>query len=243
MTSLPDFQDVVSDVQRLEQTASTSPPQPPAALERATRKMETSATSVSENALTIARQIVFAVTLSALSVSPQIATPSTWRRREVVTNSESSPTKISPELVQQMRQMLERAAYEFFEDGMDSNFSQELLLSVIDYGNAAIDAIAEYLFSSMANADVGSETLRRLADIRDPRILATRWALLQRSLKHRSSRVRDGAVLAFASLDDHRALEFLQDAMGEEPVPELRRLIQKVIKQLGVTHGETAAQS
>ena len=141
-----------------------------------------------------------------------------------------------------MRLIFEGGASEFFEDGMDSNFAQELLLSVRMYGNAAIDAIAEYLFSSTPNPDVGSEALKRLADIKDRSILASRWALFQRGLRHKSSRVRDGAILGFASLDDRRALALLKSAVTEEQVPELQRLIQKVIEQLGATHGEAAAQ-
>jgi hypothetical protein len=159
-----------------------------------------------------------------------------------VISAESSPTSVDPASVEQMRQIFERGASEFFEDGMDSNFAQELLVFVLKYGNAAIDAIAEYLFSSTANSDVASEALRRLADVKDRRILASRWALLQRSLRHRSSRVRDGAILGFASLDDHRALDLLKSAEIEEPVPELRHIIQKVIEQLGATHGEASAQ-
>jgi HEAT repeat protein len=142
-----------------------------------------------------------------------------------------------------MRRIFERGASEFFEDGMDSTFARELLFSVMEYGNAAIDAIAEYLFSSKVNSDVGSEALRRLAEIDDRRTPASRWALLRRALRHRSPRVRDGAVLGFASLDDPRALELLRSIANEEPVPELRRLIQKVIEQLGATHGKAAAKS
>jgi hypothetical protein len=183
-----------------------------------------------------------AVALSALSVNPHPIPLSSWRRREVVISAESSPASVNPALVEQMRLIFERGASEFFEDGMDSNFAQELLLSVVEYGNAAIDAIAEYLFASTPNSDVGSEALRRLADVEDRRILASRWALLQRGLRHRSSRVRDGAILGFASLDDRRAIELLRSVETEEPVPELQRLIQKVIEQLGATHGEAAAQ-
>ncbi len=236
-----DLDTAVPAVQRFEQTVSTAPSQLPDALERTTLKAETNATS-SPAALTIARHLVFAVALSALSVSPGPTALLSWRRSEIVTSAESLPASVDPALVEQMRQMFERGASEFFEDGMDSNFARELLLFVAQYGNAAIDATAEYLFSLTANSDVGSETLRRLADVEDRRILASRWALLQRGLRHRSSRVRDGAILGFASLDDRRALEFLESVKTEEPVPELRRLIQKVIEQLGATHGEVAAQ-
>lgn len=237
-----DLDRAVPTLHGFEQTASTAPFQLPDALERTTPKMETSATSISPAAFTIARHLVFSVVLSALSVNPQPIALSSWRRREVLISAESSPASVDQALVEQMKQMFERGASEFFEDGMDSNFAQELLLSVREYGNAAIDAIADYLFSSTVNSDVGSEALRRLADIEDQRILASRWALLQRGLRHRSSRVRDGAVLGFASLDDWRALELLKSMETEEPVPELRHLVQKVIEQLGAAHGEVAAQ-
>jgi hypothetical protein len=232
----------VEGVERLEQTASTAPSQLPEVLERATPKTQTTATSGPSAALSIARVLIVGVVFSALSASPQpIALPS-WRRREVVASVESIPAEINPVLVEQMRQIFEKGASEFFEDGMDSAFAQELLLSVMEYGNAAIDAIAEYVFSSTANPDVGSEALRRLGEVQDRRILASRWGLMQRALRHRSSQVRDGAVLGFASLDDRRALEILKSVEMEEAVPELRRLIQKVIEQLGAAHGEAAAQ-
>jgi hypothetical protein len=241
--SLPsDLETAVPAVQRFEKTVSTAPSQLPDAIERTTRKAETSATSGQPAALAIARQLIIAVALSALSVSPQPVVFPSWRRREIVAGAESVLASVDPALVEQMRQILERGASEFFEDGVESNFAQELLLSVMNHGNAAIDAIAEYVFSSTANSDVGSEALRRLADVQDRRILASRWALLQRGLRHKSSRVRDGAILGFASLDDRRALELLKSVEAEEPVPELRRLIQKVIEQLGAAHGEAAAQ-
>jgi hypothetical protein len=238
-----DFDETVPTVQRFEQTVSTAPSQLPDALEWITPKAETSGTSSPLAALTVARNLVFIVALSAFSsMSPQPIALSSSRRREIVTSAESSPTSVDPAIVEQMRQIFVRGASEFFQDGMDSNFAQELLLSVMEYGNAAIDATSEYLFSSAANSDVASEALRRLAEVEDRRISASRWSLLQRGLKHRSSRVRDGAVLGFSSLDDGRALQFLKSAETEERVPELRRLIQNVIEQLGTTHGEAAAQ-
>jgi hypothetical protein len=237
----PDLDRAVPPFQRVEQTASTSPPQPPDALERITPEMQTNATASSRIALNLARQVFVAFALSAVSISPQGAARPLRRRFEIVA-ADSLPAEVDPMLVEQIRQMFERGASEFFEDGMDSSFARELVLSVIEHGNATIDAIAEYLFSSTANSDVGSEALRRIADVEDRRSLASRWALLQRSLKHRSSRVRDGAILGFAALDDHYALEILKSVETEEPIPELRQLIQKVIEQLGVTHVETAAQ-
>lgn len=232
----------VPSFQRVELTASTSPPQPPDEIERITPELQTNATASSQRALNLARQIICAIAFTTVStLNPQCAARPLRRRFEIVA-VDSLPAEVDPMLVGQIRQMFERGASEFFEDGMDSSFARELVLSVIEHGSATIDAIAEYLFSTTANFDVGSEALRRIADIKDRRSLASRWALLQRSLKHRSSRVRDGAILGFATLDDHRALEVLKSVETEEPIPELQKLIQKVIEQLGVTHVETAAQ-
>jgi len=232
----------VSPVQRIEQTTATSPSQPPDALGRITPELQTNVTAGSGIARNLARQVLVAFVLSAASISPQGTALPLRRRFDIVASAVSSPAEVNPMLVEHMRIMFERGASEFFEDGMESDFAQELIHSVIEHGSAAIDAIAEYLFSSKANSDVGSEALRRIADVEDQRSLASRWALLQRSLKHRSSRVRDGAILGFAALDDSRAIEFLKVTETEEPIPELRQLIEKVIEQLGVKHGETAAQ-
>jgi hypothetical protein len=229
-------------IRRVEQTTATSPSQPPDAVERITPELQTNATASSGIAWNLARQVLVAIVLSAVSSSPQGAVLPLRKRFEIVASAASSPEKVDPMLVEQMRMMFERGASEFFEDGMDSSFARELVLSVFEHGSAAIDALAEYLFSSKANSDVGSEALRRIADVGDQRSLASRWALLQRSLKHRSSRVRDGAILGFAALDDYRAIELLKVTEKEEPIPELRQLIQKVIEQLDVKHGETAAQ-
>lgn len=236
------FDGDVPSVQRVEQTAATASSLRPGVPERIDSQMVTSSTENSQYALNLARQVFVAIALSATSINRQGAALPLRSRYEIVASAASSHTEVDPMLVEHMRKMFERGASEFFEDGMDSNFAREFIRSVIDHGSAAIDALAEYLFSPKANSDVGSEALKRLADVEDRRSLASRWALLQRSLRHKSSRVRDGAILGFAALDDHRAIECLKDAGTEEPIPELRKLIQKVIEQLGVEHGETATQ-
>ncbi len=169
------------------------------------------------------------------------------RRRRDETTAESSTAEIErdPELLDEIRKLFEQGASEFFQDGMYSSFSRALLLILAQHGRAAFQAIAEYVFSGAANADVVSEALRWLADFNNPATLPQRWAILQRTLQDRSPRVRDGAVLGFAALDDPRARELLLETQKKEMIPELRRLIQQVIDQLNATdahatsHGAT----
>lgn len=62
-------------------------------------------------------------------------------------------------------------------------------------------------------------------------------------LRDPSPRVRDGAVLGFATLDDPRARPFLYEARDSENVDELRRLIEKVVEQLNATNATSASRS
>lgn len=85
------------------------------------------------------------------------------------------------------------------------------------------------------NPDVVSEALRWLADFRDPATFSQRWSILQQTVRDRSPRVRDGAILGFAALDDPRARPLLAEARNVEQIAELRQLFDKVIQQLDAT--------
>jgi hypothetical protein len=56
--------------------------------------------------------------------------------------------------------------------------------------------------------------------------------LLERSLGSRSSRIRDGAVLGLAFLDDAAAIPYLRQVIDREPVKELRADMEQVLAQL-----------
>lgn len=164
------------------------------------------------------------------------------RRDEIVAESSTAEVERHPELLRQVESVFEQGADEFFQDGMHSNFSRSLLAMLARYGRAAFQAIAEYVFSGSGNPDVISEALRWLADFDDPKMLPQRWAILQRALFDRSPRIRDGAILGFAALDDPRARSLLLGIQDSEKIPELRRLIRQVIDQLNATHAAAAPQ-
>ena len=154
------------------------------------------------------------------------------RRRYGVEQTETGVTGTDHALVEAVTELFEEASSEFFEDGVHGRFSRRLLALLAGDASAVVRAIAAYLFSGQANATVASESLRWLAEFEDPTTLTQRWEILRRSLTAESSRVRDGAILGFASLDDARALPMLLAAQNNEPVAELRRLIDQVVAQL-----------
>jgi hypothetical protein len=154
------------------------------------------------------------------------------RRDDVLAESSTAAVEVDPLLLKEIRELFERGASEFFHDGVHSNFSRALLKTLAQHGQAAFRAIADYLFSGNAKPDVVSEALRWLADFNDASTLSQRWAILQHTLKDRSPRVRDGAILGFAALDDPRANPLLLEARNLEQIGELRSLIDQVVAQL-----------
>jgi len=163
------------------------------------------------------------------------------RRDEISAESGTAISRYDRELFVQIKELFERNTGEFFHDGMHSAFSRRLLVTLALHGRSALQAIADYLFSGETDPDVVSEALRWLADFRDPSTFAQRWAILQHTLRDPSPRVRDGAILGFAALDDPRAKPILAESRAVEHIAELQRLIDRVIQQLDATENATPA--
>lgn len=155
-----------------------------------------------------------------------------WRREYQVTESSTKESEIDEAVIRDVVRVFDEGAEEMFVDGYSSNFSRKLLALINHYGRDAVRGIIDYIFSGVAKADAVSEALRWLADFNDSSTLALRWHLLERTLRDPSPRVRNGAILGFANLDDSRAVPHLTAARQRETTEELTRLIDKVIAQL-----------
>lgn len=178
---------------------------------------------------------ILSAALTAVGSIP--ATSLTGRRRDgAVAESSTAAVEFDPELSDQVRRLFDQGGSEFFQDGVPTTFSRTLVDTLARHGHAALNAMAEHIFAGHVNPDVVSEALRWLADLNDPATLAQRWSILERTVRDRSGRVRDGAILGFATLDDPRARPVLLEAGRLEQIPELRQLIDKVLEQLDTTH-------
>lgn len=121
---------------------------------------------------------------------------------------------------------------EFFEDGMESTFSQQLNSSVKRYGNEALEAIICLIVYERVDPEVGGEALRWLGRIDHVESYGNRRWLLEKSLSLSSTRVRDGAILGLASMDDKHAIPYLKHAIEEEQCSELKADMKSVLEQL-----------
>jgi hypothetical protein len=184
------------------------------------------------------------VLTAALSISPgsAIIEAGTGRRRNTeLSESDTSDEQPDPALVSEARELFDRGASEFFEDGMHSSFSKALLKFLAAHGRRALAAIAAYLSAGHARPHVVSEALRWLGELHDQSSVRERWAIMQSMLRHPSPQVRDGAVIGFGLLDDPRARSILLEASKQEQVAELSRLIAQVVEQLEATANAAAA--
>ncbi len=121
---------------------------------------------------------------------------------------------------------------EFFEDGMESTFSHQLNSSIKRYGNDALEVITCLLVYDRVEPEVASEALRWLGRIDHAESYEYRRWLLERSLSLPSTRVRDGAILGLASMDDKHAIPYLKFAIEKERCSELKADMKSVLEQL-----------
>lgn len=122
-----------------------------------------------------------------------------------------------------------------FEDGMESDFSRELVRLIRQYGKTAMEVITTLIVNDNVDAEVVAEALRWLGRMDHPPSHHDRLWLLEKSLFSSSVLVRDGAALGLASLDDPHAIPYLQQAIEREKYASLREDLEQVRDQLEST--------
>jgi hypothetical protein len=126
----------------------------------------------------------------------------------------------------------QRAREERFEDGMESEFSNELESLVETYGSTARNVLARLLEDEGVSARVWGEAMRSLGRSDDRPSREARLWVLEKGLTSSSAFVRDGAALGLASMDDPSAIPYLQRAISSEKLEGLRADMQEVLLQL-----------
>jgi hypothetical protein len=119
-----------------------------------------------------------------------------------------------------------------FEDGMGNEFRGCLFSFIQKYGSLAIEILEKRLRSKDTDPDVVSMTLRYLGEIEHPATYRHRLTILIHALTHPSPKVRDGATLGLASIDQPIAIPYLENAIKQERISELRKDMEQVLQQL-----------
>lgn len=138
----------------------------------------------------------------------------------------------SKELSEEIYRLFKASEELNFEDGMETEFSQKLILFINKYGNEAIEIITSIIVYQRVNAEVASEALRWLGNIDHAPSYRFRLWLLERSLNSPKARIRDGAVLGLSFLNDPHAISYLKLAIEQEKCTGLRQDMEQVLVQL-----------
>jgi hypothetical protein len=191
-------------------------------------------------------------------MTQQLLTPGSWYRRqrspssaeqsERLTSQETNATDFSRreysenatiqewsvnDLPPMLTTLCTAAKGQYFEDGMDSAFSVQLIQCIQQYGDYAINELAHLILNEIVDDEIASEALRQLGHTEHPASYKARLWLLEKSLLTCSSAmVRDGALLGLALLDDSQAIPYLKLAIQQEQCPELRESLEQVLEQL-----------
>jgi HEAT repeats len=121
---------------------------------------------------------------------------------------------------------------EEIEDGMTAALGERISNLIRLRGSEAIKQLKELIASNDLSPSVVSHLLRWLGRIKNAASFDSRLKLLCENLRSESAVIRDGASLGLAALGSPKAISFLQKAIDQEKVPELRADMEQVLREL-----------
>lgn len=137
-------------------------------------------------------------------------------------------------------QIYKEGRNEIFEDGMENDFGLALVKIIEERGKVILNILRTYINDPDISSETFSEGLEWIGrmddedklEIKEDRRLFLEFCLLNSN----SARVKDGAGLGLAHMDDPVSIPTLQIAVNKEtePVsgPSLKVLLQQVLDQL-----------
>lgn len=149
--------------------------------------------------------------------------------------SSSMPVEKPKVLTAELQRIFFAAREEVFEDGMDSVFSRQLVNFMERHSRLAIDILSDLLILEQVNAEVAGEALRHVGYIEHAPTRLVRRRLLEHCLFGSSARVRDGAILGIAAMDDPKSIPYVEQAVERERIAELQDDMRDVLEQLRET--------
>ncbi|MDE0610550.1 MAG: hypothetical protein OXH77_11670 [Anaerolineaceae bacterium] len=153
-------------------------------------------------------------------------------------DNSTAETEKPEALTEELKRIFFAAREEVFEDGMDSVFSRRLIMFMKRYSRLGIDILSELLILERVNAEVAGEALRYVGYLEHSETHISRRRLLEHCLFGSSARIRDGAILGIAAMDDPKSIPFVEQAVERERISGLKEDIMDVLDQLHETLAE-----
>ena len=154
-----------------------------------------------------------------------------WNERDI-DRPEASIAASRSRILADIRTLFRNAAYEVFEDGMNSYFGSNLTRIIQAHGFAAVEEIEKLIHADGANTEVAAEALICTGRVNDDNTRRARLAVLERALESDNVCIRDAASVAIEFMDDPAAIDSIKKAIAKEECKPLRQNLRDVLVQL-----------
>ncbi len=144
----------------------------------------------------------------------------------------TSESEVPSYVLSEVRGAFRLADETIFEQGSVNEFENELERLIESYGIAAVKILRAGIFTESISANCASETLRSLGEINHMPSYGLRLSILIEALFHKNPTVRDGAGLGLANIDDSLAIPYVDMAIRQETVKDLKNDLRLVLTQL-----------
>lgn len=138
----------------------------------------------------------------------------------------------SPEIEREIDRLIDLAASETLEDGMENRMSQALHIFIAKYSVIGIQQLAIRLKSEHMNQGVAADIVRVLGQIKHDRTHHDRLHMAECLLYSQSPMARDAGALALGDMADRRSIPALERAIKEESVHGLKADMQAILDEL-----------
>jgi len=118
------------------------------------------------------------------------------------------------------------------DEETESEFAGRVTEVVLRHKASAVCEIGYRIRTTEADPETAEYVLRALGDMDHAETHSPRLWVLKRALQSPFSAVRDGANIGLAFMDDPEAIPALKQAIEEERLPLLRKLLLKTLHQL-----------
>ena len=159
--------------------------------------------------------------------SPNSRTPS-----KSFAESSTESYSESPEIERKIDRLLDLAASENLEDGMETRMSQALHIFIAEYSVIGIQQLAIRLKSEHMNQGVAADIVRVLGQIKHDRTHHDRLHMAECLLYSQSPMARDAGALALGDMADRRSIPALERSIKEEPVHGLKADMQAILDEM-----------
>jgi hypothetical protein len=144
----------------------------------------------------------------------------------------TSIEEVSDSAFKRANQILLQHSHAESSEESDTQLYEQINAFVQEFGRQAITALTPSVLLNKATQDTICTVLQILGRLESNTGYQRRLWLLERMLTSSYPRIRYGAALGIAYLDDEHAIPYIHKALEQEPIPDLKGIFNKLLVYL-----------